>query len=402
MVAAEHRERDEDLARVGDGAARAEVAQARGDRHERARGRSPRGHSSASVSSSDSALPGPARASGATQRVRGRLGHRRRAYYALPRCRSWRSPAGSARGSSSAGWTARSPASPHGRRQHRRRHRDPRAACVPRSRLRHLLARRCLRSRTRLGSARRDLPRDGGAAGVDPRSTPGSAWATSTWRRTCSGRSCSHEGRSLSEATAELCATLFGLTTRGAPDDRRRGDHADRCGRSPPASRSTSTSRSTGCSGTRRTGQGVRFEGVERAAPAPGVLDAIAEADVVLLCPSNPVVSIGPILAVPGVRDAVAARRGPVVGVSPIVGGAPARGDGRQADARRRARGLGARRGARVPRPAHGVGDRRTRRPTRRPAIADELGIRVAVTDTVMRDDDVAAAVARTAVELAS
>ena len=54
--------------------------------------------------------------------------------------------------------------------------------------------------------------------------------------------------------------------------------------------------------------KGIRFEGVERATPAPGVLDAIARADVLLLCPSNPVVSIGPILAVPGVREAVAAR----------------------------------------------------------------------------------------------
>ena len=94
--------------------------------------------------------------------------------------------------------------------------------------------------------------------------------------------------------------------------------------------------------------KGIRFEGVERASPAPGVLDAIARADMLLLCPSNPVVSIGPILAVPGVRDAVAARRGPVVGVSPIVGGAPLAGHGRQADARRRARGLGAR-GGRAP-----------------------------------------------------
>ena len=66
--------------------------------------------------------------------------------------------------------------------------------------------------------------------------------------------------------------------------------------------------------------------GVDDAKPAPGVLEAIAEADVLLLPPSNPVVSIGPILAVPGVRDAVVAPRAPVVGVSPIIGGAPVRG----------------------------------------------------------------------------
>ncbi len=66
--------------------------------------------------------------------------------------------------------------------------------------------------------------------------------------------------------------------------------------------------------------------GVEDAKPAPGVLEALATADVVLLPPSNPVVSIGTILAVPGVRDAVVATAAPVVGVSPIIGGAPVRG----------------------------------------------------------------------------
>jgi len=67
-------------------------------------------------------------------------------------------------------------------------------------------------------------------------------------------------------------------------------------------------------------------EGIEEAAPAPGVLDAIAEADLIVFPPSNPVVSIGPILAVPGVRDAVRSASAPVVGVSPIIGGAPVRG----------------------------------------------------------------------------
>ena len=64
--------------------------------------------------------------------------------------------------------------------------------------------------------------------------------------------------------------------------------------------------------------------GAAEAAPAPGVLEAIAEADFVLFPPSNPVVSIGPILAVPGIRDAVAAKT--VVAVSGIIGGAPVRG----------------------------------------------------------------------------
>jgi len=70
----------------------------------------------------------------------------------------------------------------------------------------------------------------------------------------------------------------------------------------------------------------VRFEGVERARPAPGVLEAIAAASGIVLCPSNPVVSIAPILAVPGVRDAIQAAPCRVVAVTPIVGGAPVRG----------------------------------------------------------------------------
>jgi len=66
--------------------------------------------------------------------------------------------------------------------------------------------------------------------------------------------------------------------------------------------------------------------GMDRATPAPGVLDAIREADIILLPPSNPVVSISIILGVPGVRDALRGSAAPVVGVSPLIGGAPVRG----------------------------------------------------------------------------
>ncbi|MGG2462632.1 2-phospho-L-lactate transferase [Streptomyces sp. RGM 3693] len=66
--------------------------------------------------------------------------------------------------------------------------------------------------------------------------------------------------------------------------------------------------------------------GAEQAKPAPGVLEALAAADVILFPPSNPVVSIGTILAVPGIREAVAEAAAPVVGLSPIVGDAPVRG----------------------------------------------------------------------------
>jgi LPPG:FO 2-phospho-L-lactate transferase len=69
---------------------------------------------------------------------------------------------------------------------------------------------------------------------------------------------------------------------------------------------------------------GFDFAGAAQATPAPGVLEALAEADFVLLPPSNPVVSIGTILAVPGIADAMRAKT--VVGVSPIIGGAPVRG----------------------------------------------------------------------------
>jgi LPPG:FO 2-phospho-L-lactate transferase len=66
--------------------------------------------------------------------------------------------------------------------------------------------------------------------------------------------------------------------------------------------------------------------GAEQAKPAPGVLEAIAEADVILFPPSNPIVSVGTILAVPGIREAIAEAGVPVVGLSPIVGDAPVRG----------------------------------------------------------------------------
>jgi LPPG:FO 2-phospho-L-lactate transferase len=70
----------------------------------------------------------------------------------------------------------------------------------------------------------------------------------------------------------------------------------------------------------------IELTGAATATPAPGVLDALATADVVLLPPSNPVVSIGTILSVPGIRDALRRTEAPVIGLSPIIGGAPVRG----------------------------------------------------------------------------
>jgi LPPG:FO 2-phospho-L-lactate transferase len=77
---------------------------------------------------------------------------------------------------------------------------------------------------------------------------------------------------------------------------------------------------------TRDRVTGIRFEGASYATPAPGVLDAIANAEGIILCPSNPFISIGPILAIPGIREALRARRERVVAVSPIVGGKAIKG----------------------------------------------------------------------------
>ena len=72
--------------------------------------------------------------------------------------------------------------------------------------------------------------------------------------------------------------------------------------------------------------RGIRFDGVEKARPAKGVLDAIRDADRILVCPSNPLISIGPILAVPGIRDALRACKAKVIAVCPIVGGKSLKG----------------------------------------------------------------------------
>jgi len=72
--------------------------------------------------------------------------------------------------------------------------------------------------------------------------------------------------------------------------------------------------------------QAIHFEGVESARPAPGVLEAIRGADRIVICPSNPLISIGPILAVPGIRDALRERKKNVISVCPIVGGKSLKG----------------------------------------------------------------------------
>lgn len=139
--------------------------------------------------------------------------------------------------------------------------------------------------------------------------------------------------------------------------------------------------------------------GADQAKPAPGVLEALASADVILLPPSNPVVSIGPILAVPGVREAVRAAAAPVVGLSPIIGGSPVRG---MADAALTAIG--------VPTTAAGVAALfadlldgwlvDTVDADAVPAV-EATGVRCAAVPLWMTDVDTTAAMARAALDLA-
>lgn len=199
-------------------------------------------------------------------------------------------------------------------------------------------------------------------------------------------------GTPLSEVTARI-ATAWGLTTRLLPvtDDRlatritvRRADGRDETLRMQEwfvKERSESPV------------VAVSFTGADAARPGPGVLEAIAEAETVIVCPSNPVISIGPILAVPGVREALIARRDRVVGISPIIAGAPVRGP---ADRLMDPLGI----------EVSCVGVARAyadfcstlvidSRDAPRAADVEAAGVRAVVADTLMTDSRIAAALAR-------
>jgi LPPG:FO 2-phospho-L-lactate transferase len=137
----------------------------------------------------------------------------------------------------------------------------------------------------------------------------------------------------------------------------------------------------------------VRFQGAARAAPAPRVLDALHDAETIIVCPSNPVISIGPIVAVPGVRDALRGRRERVVGVSPIIAGAPVKGpaDRLMAPLGMEVSCVGVARAYRDFCSALVIdaGD------AARAAEVEAVGVRAAVADTLMRDARVAAALAQ-------
>ena len=143
--------------------------------------------------------------------------------------------------------------------------------------------------------------------------------------------------------------------------------------------------------------ESVRFDGAQESLPGPGVLDALADADVVVIAPSNPIVSIGPLLAVPGIAEALRSRRADTVAVSPIVAGAALRGP-----ADRLMRELG--------HDASVVGVARLYRDlaatlvvdTADAGLADAVeaeGIACVVTDTVMSTPEVAADLAKTVLE---
>jgi LPPG:FO 2-phospho-L-lactate transferase len=139
--------------------------------------------------------------------------------------------------------------------------------------------------------------------------------------------------------------------------------------------------------------------GAAQATPSPGVLDAIEAADVVLFPPSNPVVSIGPILTVPGIREAVGGKT--VVGVSPIIGGAPVRG---MADACLTAIGVAT--SAAAVAAHYGPGllggwlvDEQDKAAADDPALA---GIEVRALPLYMRDNHATAEIARAALDLAA
>ncbi|HEV3213952.1 MAG TPA: 2-phospho-L-lactate transferase [Acidimicrobiales bacterium] len=141
----------------------------------------------------------------------------------------------------------------------------------------------------------------------------------------------------------------------------------------------------------------IEFVGASSAHPAPGILEAIARATRVVVAPSNPLVSIDPILAVPGVRDAILARRGDVVAVSPIVAGRAIKGP-----ADRLLRELGHEASA-VGVAHHYAGLAGTfvldERDGARRVDVEALGLRCVVTDTLMSDRAHAAALAKVVVD---
>ncbi|MEX1008862.1 MAG: 2-phospho-L-lactate transferase [Acidimicrobiia bacterium] len=136
----------------------------------------------------------------------------------------------------------------------------------------------------------------------------------------------------------------------------------------------------------------VRFHGADTARPAPGVLHALRTADAIVICPANPILSIAPILAVPGIRETVAAH-GRVVGISNLIAGVAVRGpaDRLLADLGIEASCVGVARAYRDLCAAFVIDDQDAARASE----VEALGVRAVVTDTLMKDPEVAASLAR-------
>lgn len=145
---------------------------------------------------------------------------------------------------------------------------------------------------------------------------------------------------------------------------------------------------------------GIRFEKIEAAVPSPGAVEAILGADAVIVCPSNPLISIGPILAVPGMRDLLKRTGARIAGISPVVGGASLKGptDRMMADLGMEVSAAG------VARLFSDFLDLFIidRQDEAARSDIESLGLEVVVTDTIMSDAEKKLALARTTLEALS
>jgi len=199
------------------------------------------------------------------------------------------------------------------------------------------------------------------------------------------------QGASLSQVTGEI-ATALGVRARILPMSDQRVRTRVRTGRGELDFQTYFARRRA-----QDSVSGVRFSGLRRARPATGVIEAIERAGAVVVCPSNPIISIGPILAVPGIRRALGKTRARIAAVSPIVGGRAVKGP-----AARMMRSLGLRVSALGVAELYRdfldlfVLDRVDRRQA---AGIERLGMRAVVADTMMTDRRKKIALARTVLE---
>jgi LPPG:FO 2-phospho-L-lactate transferase len=199
------------------------------------------------------------------------------------------------------------------------------------------------------------------------------------------------EGATLTEVTAEI-ATAWGLELRVLPvtdDELRTKVHVPGVGELGFQEYFVGRKHSVPV-------ESVRFDGLETARPSAAALSAIADAESVVIAPSNPIVSIGPVLAVDGVRDALADRRDTVVAVSPIIGGKALKGPAADmlATLGHEVSAVGV---ARLYADVIGTLVIDDADADLAPAI-EEVGVRVVVTDTIMSGPERSAALARTTI----